>query len=189
LVHNDDDTCAVEIGCVVRAPLAGAHGVTGRYSADGLDGEHVLLALDDVDGFVFDHAGDELRYVERHAANALHVPDPSAVPIRATLAEVFREVTNDLEQERSVVVVVVVRRSDAALDIGFGEQVGHRQAERLHYRFRFAARLALDKRAPVLAFLHTEGGGSVLVRRALPIAPTMNRPPLLEGGDDGRVAA
>ena len=111
LVGDDHDRLsAPELLGELHVPLAGAHRVTGRDTPGGLDRQHVLLALDDVDRLAaacVEVRGD-LRQPEQHAAGPVEVPDVAAVAVRATLHERLVGPADDLEQELSVDVEVGV---------------------------------------------------------------------------------
>jgi hypothetical protein len=73
----------------------------------------ILLAFADEDGAV--GIFQQFRPAVRYTTDAVEVPDPSALAIRLTLAKVLRFEPDDLVEQCSLVVGVVIRRVDLAL--------------------------------------------------------------------------
>jgi hypothetical protein len=77
------------------------------------DRECVLLALDDIDTFATTRGSKYVREPEEHTFNTLQVPDPPAIAIGSALAEALGLEANDLTEEGSVRVGVVVGGGDS----------------------------------------------------------------------------
>lgn len=125
-----------------QMPLLGALGRRGRTEPEGGETVRVFLALADVDR-LRGWRGEQLGQAVEHAPHALHVPDPAAGAVRPPLGEALVSPPHHLEDERSMLVAVVVLRGDrcapASVPPLHRRPVGPRLAVRLP-----AAALALE---------------------------------------------
>ena len=118
IVGKDRARDVGEIGIVSRRPfrlvqvLRCTAGVGGGDQQPLGESVRVLLALDDVAGGVLRRA-QQVRQAVRHSLDAVHLPDPAAIAIGPTLAEVLRFPSRHLEGQHAVRVVVVVGLHDA----------------------------------------------------------------------------
>ena len=78
---------------------------------------NVLLALDDEHAPFQRQSFDQVGQAVENAGNALEIPNPAALAVGPPLAEGFRREPDDLEQQRSEFVGVVVSRDDLVLRI------------------------------------------------------------------------
>src|SRR5262245_22357872 len=89
VVGQDDrflDRRADQRGRVLLLPLAGTGGVRRSRQPQGPERVTIFLALDD------EHARllGELRQAVRNSAHAVHVPDPTALTVWASLQKILR---------------------------------------------------------------------------------------------------
>jgi hypothetical protein len=117
VVGQHDDIGASELIGVGLPPLAGTARIAGRHDAKVRQRLDILLALDDehtpLRGDRFGQVGQAVE----NAGNALEIPDPATLAVGPPLAECFWGEPDDLEQQRSKFVGVVVTRDDLVLKI------------------------------------------------------------------------
>ena len=111
VVGQDADGESLEVPVQFLRPLVGAAGVAGGDEAEARQPIDVLLALDDENGII-GGVRPQLEQPIGHLADALDAPGPASLAVRTALAEVLRLVADDLEQQLSGLVAVVVGGDD-----------------------------------------------------------------------------
>ena len=119
IVRQDADRKGPEVPVQLGRPRVGASGVAGGNEAEAREPVDILLALDDEDG-LFGSTGSQLEQPIRKRRDALDLPRPAPLAIRAALAEVLRLEADDLEKQRACLVPVVVGGDDPALRLCLG---------------------------------------------------------------------
>ena len=111
VVRQDVDVRALEVRVQLGRPLVGAAGVAGGDEAEAREAIDVLLAFDDEDGII-GSVGPQLEQPIGHLADALDPPGPASLAVRTALTEVLRLVADDLEEQLSGLVAVIVGGDD-----------------------------------------------------------------------------
>jgi hypothetical protein len=117
VIGQHDDIGAGELIGVGVPPLAGAAWVAGCDDAKARQAFNVLLALDDEHAPFQRESFHQVGQAVENAGDALEIPDPAALAVGPPLAECFWGEPDDLEQQRSEFVCVVVTRDDLLLRI------------------------------------------------------------------------
>jgi hypothetical protein len=90
VISEDADGRAIKVLIELRLPLTGTHRVRCRGQPERFEGVDVLLALDDVHHLAVLYRFEYLRQPVRHTPHTFRAPPPSAVAVRAALAEILR---------------------------------------------------------------------------------------------------
>jgi len=106
--HDDDLTRSGECLNVRISPLARTAGVAGGDNAGPLQGLYILLSLDYVDDAPAPCRRDHLGQPVEHPTYVAEFPLPPVGTIRATLSEAFIRPAQNLEQQSTALVGVVV---------------------------------------------------------------------------------
>jgi hypothetical protein len=97
----------------------------------------------------------DFRQSKENAVNPGHVPNPSALAIRAALAKLFRFIPHNFKKQFAIRVVVRIRRHDLLsrnVAIWFiGEQIGQRDSKGGAYFFGRTPRLAVNQSSAIVA--------------------------------------
>ncbi len=144
-VGQNGDSGALQRGGVGILPLASPARVARRAQPQADKCQGVLFAFGDIDLLTGGNGFQHVRQAEQDAVDGLHVPQPGAVVlgVGATLPEVFRIESDNLEKQLAVGVGVGVSRHDPPLRVAPGgcsrwEQVGRLQPHRGHDCGKFA---------------------------------------------------
>src|SRR5262249_30207701 len=135
--YNFFDATRLDDRRVLVAPGASAHRRRGGGQPEGGDVVGVLLALDEHD----EPLALKFREPVRHAAHAIHLPDPPALRAATAQAEGLGRRPDVLVEEGAVLVAVGVGRDD----LGLGHQIRHAQADDVYYLLGRAAGMAIDE--------------------------------------------
>src|SRR5262245_5917759 len=108
IVDQHDDVGAAQVVGILVAPLLDAAGAGRRLETNSTEIVDVLLALGDKDRLSRSNSPREFGQPRGNAAHVAEFPDPATVTIRLALTEVLWLKAHDLEQQRAVLVAIII---------------------------------------------------------------------------------
>ena len=98
VVREDDDVGADQVLCILGAPFASTLRVAGRRDAKARQRLDIFFALDDDDELTSRNRLTHPGQSEKHARDAVEIPEPAAMAVRPPLAERLGSKAYDLKQ-------------------------------------------------------------------------------------------